>query len=98
MYKLLIQSISSLLKSKYSKGNRLHLRSVLGALKQAAPLFLSDPSDIELQQISFRNIKPEDQIPRILDEFIDDFERSLAVNSSAKNYSLFSITSLKIIK
>ena len=98
MYKLLIQSISSLLKSKYSKGNRLHLRSVLGALKQAAPLFLSDPSNIEPQQISFRNIKPEDQIPRILEEFIDDFERSLAVNSSTKNYSLFSITSLKIIK
>jgi hypothetical protein len=98
MYKLLIQSISSLLKSKYSKGNRLHLRSVLGALKQAAPLFLSDLSIIEMQQISFRNIKPEDQIPLILEEFIDDFERSLAVNSSTKNYSLFSITSLKIIK
>ena len=98
VYKLLIQSISSLLKSKYSKGNRLHLRTVLSALKQAAPLFLSDPSNTETQQISFRNIKPEDQIPRILEEFIDDFERSLAINSSAKNYSLFSITSLKIIK
>ncbi|MGB9003952.1 MAG: hypothetical protein WCC52_09125, partial [Nitrosotalea sp.] len=98
MYKLLIQSTSSLLKSKYSKGNRLHLRSVLGALKQAAPLFLSDSSDMEQQQISFRNIEPEDQIPLILEEFIGDFERSLAVNSSAKNYSLFSITSLKIIK
>lgn len=98
MYKLLIQSISSLLKSKYSKGNRLHLRSVLGALKQAAPLFLPNPSNTEQQQISFRNIKPEDQIPRILEEFIDAFECSLAVNSSAKNYSLFSITSLKIIK
>jgi len=70
----------------------------LGALKQAATLFLSDSSNIETQQISFRNIKPEDQIPRILEEFIDDFERSLAVNSNAKNYSLFSITSLKIIK
>jgi hypothetical protein len=70
----------------------------LGALKQAAPLFLSDPPNTEQQQISFRNIKPEDQIPKILEEFIDDFERSLAVNSSAKNYSLFSITTLKIIK
>jgi hypothetical protein len=98
VYKLLIQSISSLLKSKYSKGNRLHLRSVLSALKQAAPLFLPDSSNIEQQQISFRNIKTEDQIPRILEEFIGDFERSLEVNSSTKNYSLFSLTSLKIIK
>lgn len=98
MYKSLIQSISSLLKSKYSKGNRLHLRSVLGALKQAAPLFSSDPSSMEEQQISFRNIEPEDQIPLILEEFILDFEHTLAANSSAKNYSLFSITALKIIK
>ena len=98
MYKLLVESISSLLKSKYSKGNRLHLRTVLSALKQAAPLFLSDPPNVELQQISFRNIEPENQIPRILDEFMDDFERTLPINSSAKNYSLFSITSLKIIK
>src|SRR5579863_2207308 len=96
-YESLTQSISGLLKSKYSKGNRLHLRSVLSALKQAAPLF-SDSSNIELQQISFRNVKPEDQISRILEEFIDDFERSLAINSSTKNYSLFAITSLKIIK
>lgn len=98
MYKLLVESISSLLKSKYSKGNRLHLKSVLSALKQASPLFLSDPSDVDLQQISFRNIKSDDQIPRILDEFINDFERTLPVNSSAKNYSLFSMTALKIIK
>lgn len=98
MYKLLVESISSLLKSKYSKGNRLHLRSVLSALKQAAPLFVSDSPGAELQQISFRNIEPDDQIPKILDEFMDDFERTLPVNSSAKNYSLFSMTSLKIIK
>ena len=98
MYQSLIQSISILLKSKYSKGNRLHLRFVLSALKQAAPLFSSDPSSTEQQQISFRNIEPQDQIPLILEEFISDFERSLAVNSSAKNYSLFSITALKIIK
>ena len=98
MYKLLVESISSLLKSKYSKGNRLHLRSVLSALKQAAPLFLSDPPNSELQQISFRNIESEDQIPKILDEFIDDFERTLPINSSTKNYSLFSMTALKIIK
>jgi len=98
MYDSIIQSISSLLKSKYSKGNRLHLRSVLAALKQAKPLFLSDPPNIEPQQISFRNIKLEDQIPLIFEEFMNDFERSLAVNSSTKNYSLFSITSLKIIK
>lgn len=98
MYELLVESISSLLKNKYSKGNRLHLRSVLSALKQAAPLFLSDPSDIKLQQISFRNIKSEDQIPRILEEFMGDFEHTLEAYSSAKNYSLFSITSLKIIK
>jgi hypothetical protein len=43
-------------------------------------------------------LEPEDQITRIFEELIDDFEHSLAVNSSAKNYSLFSITSLKIIK
>ena len=98
MYKLLVESISSLLKSKYSRGNRLHLRSVLSALKQAAPLFLSDPPNSELQQISFRNIESEDQIPKILDEFIDDFERTLPINSSTKNYSLFSMTALKIIK
>src|SRR5579872_1681459 len=98
MYKLLIESISSLIKSKYSKGNRLHLRSVLSALKQAAPLFLSDPPIAELQQISFRNIEPENQIPKILDEFIDDFERTLSIDSSAKRYSLFSMTALKIIK
>jgi len=98
VYQSLIQSISILLKSKYSKGNRLHLRFVLSALKQAAPLFSSDSSSTEQQQISFRNIEPQDQIPLILEEFISDFERSLAVNSSAKNYSLFSITALKIIK
>ena len=98
MYKILMQSVSYLLKSKYSRGNRLHLRSVLSALKQASPLFSFDSSDAEPQQISFRNVKPEDQIPVILDEFIDDFEHSLTVNSSAKNYSLFSMTSLKIIK
>lgn len=98
VYKSLIESVSSLLKSKYSKGNRLHLRSVLGALKQAAPLFSSDPSSMEEHQISFRNIEPEDQIPLILEEFISDFEHTLVANSSAKNYSLFSITALKIIK
>ena len=98
MYKLLVESISSLLKSKYSKGNRSHLRSVLSALKQAAPLFLSDPPNVELQQISFRNIESDNQIPRILDEFIDDFERTLPLDSSAKRYSLFSMTALKIIK
>jgi len=93
-----MQSIVILLKSKYSKGNRLHLRTVLSALKQAKPLFLSDPSNVEQQQISFRNIKPEDQIPLIFEEFMNDFERSLAINSSTKNYSIFSISSLKIIK
>ena len=98
MYKLLIESTSNLIKSKYSKGNRLHLRSVLSALKQAAPLFLSDPPNAELQPISFRNIEPEDQISRILDEFMDDFERTLPINSSTKNYSLFSMTALKMIK
>jgi len=70
----------------------------LSALKQAAPLFSSDVSSMEQPQISFRNIEPQDQIPLILEEFILDFERSLAANSSAKNYSLFSITALKIIK
>ena len=98
MYKLLIESISSLIKSKYSKGNRLRLRSVLSALKQAAPLFMSDPPNAGLQQISFRNIEPKDQISRILDEFMDDFERTLPINSSTKNYSLFSMTALKMIK
>jgi len=98
MYELLIESISNLIKSKYSKGNRLHLRSVLSALKQAAPLFLSDPPNAGLQPISFRNIEPEDQISRILDEFMYDFERTLPINSSTKNYSLFSMTALKMIK
>ncbi|HMK32237.1 MAG TPA: hypothetical protein VK431_01295 [Nitrosopumilaceae archaeon] len=70
----------------------------MSALKQAKPLFLSDPSNVEQQQISFRNIKPEDQIPLIFEEFMNDFERSLAINSSTKNYSIFSISSLKIIK
>ena len=98
MYELLIESTSNLIKSKYSKGNRLHLRSVLSALKQAAPLFLSDPPNAGLQPISFRNIEPEDQISRILDEFMYDFERTLPINSSTKNYSLFSMTALKMIK
>jgi len=93
-----MQSITSLLKSKYSKGNRLHLRTVFSALKQAKPIFLSDSSTVKPQQINFRNIKPEDQIPIIFEEFMNDFESSLAVNSSTKNYSIFSITSLKIIK
>jgi hypothetical protein len=80
------------------------LDAVQNALKQAKPLFLSDNTSSAETAVakttSFRNIRPEDQIPTILEEFIKDFEIQCLEkdNTSAKNYSLFSVTLLKIIK
>ena len=55
---------------------------------------------ISNKMISFRHIEQADQIPKILEEFMNDFEiQCLEENgASAKNYSLFSVTLLKIIK
>lgn len=97
MYESLIESIISLQKSKYGKGNKRRLSYVLGALHQAKPIFSAQTL---IKQISFRNIPLEEQIPKILEYFIDSFvEQCLQRgNNTAKNYSLFSIISLKIIK
>ncbi len=97
MYESLIQSIISLQKSKYGKGNKRRLSYVLGALHQAKSIF---PAETSIKEISFRNIPFDEQIPKILEEFIDSFEEQCLQRDSntAKNYSLFSIVSLKIIK
>jgi len=75
------------------------------ALNRASPIFVpkgkSTAANPEsLKQISFRNVKPDEQVPRILDEFMDDFEKECLEkdNGNAKNYSLFSVTSYKIIR
>lgn len=75
------------------------------ALNRASSIFTSKEKTSELKpeplkQISFRNVKPEEQIPRILDEFMDDFEKECLDknNGNAKNYSLFSVTCYKIIR
>jgi len=75
------------------------------ALNGAKPLFYSDQQKLEInssliKQINFRNIGPEEQIQKILDEFMNDFENQCLEknNGSAKNYSLFAVTSYKIIK
>ena len=97
----LIQSIQILQKSKYGRGNKSKLTSIQSALKLANPLFVSTvKSDHSNKVINFRNIEQEKQIPRILDEFAKNFEiQCLEKNgASAKNYSLFSVTLLKIIK
>jgi len=98
----LIQSIQILQKSKYGKGNKSKLTSIQSALKLANPLFLSilDSDHTKPKVIHFRNVEQIDQIPRILDEFANNFEfQCLEKNgASAKNYSLFSVTLLKIIK
>lgn len=98
----LIQSIQTLKKSKYGKGNKSKLTSIQSALKLANPLFASTiNSDNTKHKVNnFRNIEQEDQIPKILDEFANNFEiQCLEKNgASAKNYSLFSVTLLKIIK
>ncbi len=102
MHDLLVQSIQSLQKSKYGKGNKGKLTSIQSALKLANPLFASSPKDHEKSGriISFRNIEQTEQIPKILDEFASNFEIQCLENdgASAKNYSLFSVTLLKIIK
>ncbi len=97
MYESLIQSIDSLQKSKYGKGNKRRLSYVLGALHQAKSIF---PAETSIKEISFRNIPFDEQIPKILEEFIDSFEKQCLQrgNNTARNYSLFSIILLKIIK
>ncbi|MDH3853122.1 MAG: hypothetical protein OES23_01580 [Nitrosopumilus sp.] len=98
----LIQSIQNLQKSKYGKGNKSKLTTIQSALKLANPLFAStsNSEDTKIKVINFRNIEQAEQIPRILDEFANNFEiQCLEKNgASAKNYSLFSVTLLKIIK
>ena len=97
----LILSIQTLQKSKYGKGNKGKLKSIQSALKQASPLFASTNSeDAKDKLVNFRNIEQDQQIPRIIDEFANNFEiQCLQKNgASAKNYSLFSVTLLKIIK
>ncbi len=74
------------------------------ALNRANSIFNSEKqskSNLDsTKQISFRNISPDEQIPRILDEFMDDFEKECLAKEkgNAKNYSLFSVTSYKIIR
>ncbi len=98
----LIQSVTNLKKSKYGKGNKGKLTSIQSTLKMANSLFplTPNPENTKPQIISFRNIEPEEQIPRIIDEFANNFKiQCLEKNgASAKNYSLFSVTLLKIIK
>ena len=102
MHDSLIQSIQALQKSKYGTGNKIKLKSIQSALKLANPLFESSINSENTQHkiINFRNIEQDEQIPRILDEFADNFKiQCLEKNgASAKNYSLFSVTLLKIIK
>jgi len=102
LHNSLIQSIQTLQKSKYGKGNKSKLTSIQNALKLANPLFAStiNSDNTKHKVINFRNIEQEEQIPRILDEFANNFEiQCLEKNgASAKNYSLFSVTLLKIIK
>ncbi|MGI0056628.1 MAG: hypothetical protein ACREAK_04550 [Nitrosarchaeum sp.] len=105
MYESLVISIQALQNSKYGKGNKKRLTAIQSALKQASPLFVSEDNQkneiIKSNKIiSFRNIEQSEQIPKILEEFMNDFEiECLEKNrASAKNYSLFSVTLLKIIK
>ena len=104
LYESLKLSIQSLQKSKYGKGNKKKLSAIMHALNRANSIFNSDNQNQtnpeSIKQISFRNISSEEQIPRILDEFMDDFEKECLEidNGSAKNYSLFSVTSYKIIR
>lgn len=75
------------------------------ALHRANSIFISDEKNTKsnpesIKQISFRSVKSDEQVPRILDEFMDDFEKECLEknNGNAKNYSLFSVTSYKIIR
>ncbi|MBM2820007.1 MAG: hypothetical protein HW410_1689 [Nitrosarchaeum sp.] len=99
MYESLVLSIQNLQKSKYGKGNKKKLNAIVHALNRARSLFFSEKQNLEIaasstKQINFRNIKSEEQIHRILDEFMDDFEKQCLEknNGSAKNYSLFAVT------
>ena len=106
MYDSLVQSIHALQNSIYGKGNKKKLTVIQSALKQASQLFVSEGNQnnenaIKTSKIiSFRHIEQAEQIPKILEEFMNDFEiQCLGKNgASAKNYSLFSVTLLKIIK
>ena len=102
MHDSLVQSIHALQKSKYGKGNKSKLASIQSALKLASPLFASSPQENVKPDriISFRNMDQTEQIPKILDEFAGNFETQCLKNNgaSAKNYSLFSVTLLKIIR
>lgn len=105
LYESLVLSIQNLQKSKYGKGNKKKLSAIMHALNRAKSLFYSDQQNLfidssSVKQINFRNIKPEEQIQKILDEFMDDFEKQCLEknNGSAKNYSLFAVTSYKIIR
>ena len=106
MHDSLVQSIQALQKSKYGKGNKRRLTAIQSALKLTNSLFSSKDNlndekiIIPNKLISFRNIPQTEQIPKILDEFANNFEiQCLEKNgASAKNYSLFSVTLLKIIK
>ncbi|MDH3278331.1 MAG: hypothetical protein OEL77_07300 [Nitrosopumilus sp.] len=105
MYDSLILSIQNLQKSKYGKGNKKKLSAILRALNRASSIFVSEIKNSSLnftpvKQISFRNTSSEEQVPKILDEFMDSFEiEYLGKNDgNAKNYSLFSVTCYKIIR
>jgi hypothetical protein len=105
LYDSLILSIQSLQKSKYGKGNKKKLSAIIHALNRANSMFISEGKNTKsnpesLKQISFRSVKSDEQVPRILDEFMDDFEKECLEknNGTAKNYSLFSVTSYKIIR
>ncbi len=105
LYDLLVQSIHLLQNSKYGKGNKKRLTVIQSALKQANSLFVSENQNNEITtqsnpMISFRNIDQTEQIPKILEEFMNDFENQCLEKNgaSAKNYSVFSVTLLKIIK
>ena len=105
MYDSLILSIQSLQKSKFGKGNKKKLSAIMHALNRANSIFVSKEKNTKLnpellKQISFRNVNHDEQIPRILDEFMDDFEKECLEknNGNAKNYSLFSVTCYKIIR
>jgi hypothetical protein len=102
LHNSLIQSIQNLQKSKYGKGNKSKLTSIQSALKLANPLFASivKSDSTKHKVINFRNIEQTEHIPRILDESANNFEiQCLEKNGiSAKNYSMFSVTLLKIIK
>ena len=102
MFDSLILSIQTLQKSKYGKGNKKKLSAILHALNRASPIFANKkPNENDaMKQISFRNISTQDQVPKILDEFMDDFEKECLEdqNGSAKNYSVFAVTCYKIIR